>query len=349
MEINRLTGASLGFGKTLLSASYNLFLTSILTSVFNPQSPLLQALEPEPTPTRIENETRDPEKGKSFLKIRKRKSTFVRLFTAPLQLFPLFDQDNMSVIRDSFSFILLNYFCYILFWNSDDQPLPLLEHDELDLLLNRTDWDQPLSPLDINLPTDPDIITFLSSSSPISPVVLPNQPPSPSVYKILQSLTNTPIQFTDHPATSRQESRVNIFLPSLCGSNAKTQSEESHSNPSLSRRLRSNSIALGTSTQDATESLSRPNQLQRKQQISKQKRRESRYWRCKFVRRPRYPSLHYQLTNAFFFLGKLYFGIIKDRSIPFKTLFCHHRDLWYPCQLLNYSLSNDTESSCTYI
>ena len=60
MEINRLTGTSLGFGKTLLSASYNLFLTSILTSVFNPQAPLLQALEPEPMPTRIEDETRDP-------------------------------------------------------------------------------------------------------------------------------------------------------------------------------------------------------------------------------------------------------------------------------------------------
>ena len=59
MEIYRLTGASLAFGRTLLSASCNLFLTSILTSVFNPQAPLLQALEPEPTPTRIEDETRD--------------------------------------------------------------------------------------------------------------------------------------------------------------------------------------------------------------------------------------------------------------------------------------------------
>ena len=59
MEVNRLTGASLGFGKTLLSASYNLFLTSFLTSVFNPQAPLLQALEPDPTSTRRESETRD--------------------------------------------------------------------------------------------------------------------------------------------------------------------------------------------------------------------------------------------------------------------------------------------------
>ena len=60
MENNRLTGASLRFGKTLLSDSYNLFLTSILTSVFNPQAPLLPALELEPPPSRIEDATRDP-------------------------------------------------------------------------------------------------------------------------------------------------------------------------------------------------------------------------------------------------------------------------------------------------
>ena len=60
IEISRLTGASLGFGKKLLSASYNLFLTSILTSVFNPQAVHLQALELEPTPKRTENKTRDP-------------------------------------------------------------------------------------------------------------------------------------------------------------------------------------------------------------------------------------------------------------------------------------------------
>ena len=61
MEIHPLTDALLGFGKTFLIASYNLFLTSILTSVFNPQDPLLQALEPEPTrPAKVEDETRTP-------------------------------------------------------------------------------------------------------------------------------------------------------------------------------------------------------------------------------------------------------------------------------------------------
>ena len=83
MEINRLTGASLGFGKTLLSASYNLILTSILTSVSNPQASLLQALENESPPTRIEDETRDP-----LDENKKKKSTFTWLFIAPYGSFP---------------------------------------------------------------------------------------------------------------------------------------------------------------------------------------------------------------------------------------------------------------------
>ena len=201
-------------------------------------------------------------------------------------------------------------FSYILFLVSDDQPLPLLEHDELDSLQNGIDWDQPLSPLDLNSPTDTDINTLLFSSSPISPVALRNQPPNPLVDKFLHSLKNNPIQSTDHPATSRQESRFNIVLPSLFASKAysnKTQSEESQSNPSSPRRIRSKSAALRTSTQDARASLSRPNQLQRKQQSSKQKRRGSRYQRFKSVRRPRYnPYLHYQLTNAFSFWEVLF-------------------------------------------
>ena len=107
-----------------------------------------------------------------------------------------------------------------------------MEHDELDAVLNGIEWDQPLFPLDLSLPTDPDIITLLSFSSPISPVGLPNQPLNPLFDKFLQSLTNTPILFTDHPTTSRQEPRVTILLCSLCNSKAysnKTQSEESQS------------------------------------------------------------------------------------------------------------------------
>ena len=85
MEMHRLTGASLGFGKTLLSASYNLFPTSILTSVFNPQAPLLQALEPEPTPARIEDETRDPSDEKK----KKQEHLYPFVYHPTTTLFPV--------------------------------------------------------------------------------------------------------------------------------------------------------------------------------------------------------------------------------------------------------------------
>ena len=47
LEITKMTGASLGFGKTLLSASYNLFLMSVLTSMYDPRAPTLAAVEEE--------------------------------------------------------------------------------------------------------------------------------------------------------------------------------------------------------------------------------------------------------------------------------------------------------------
>ena len=45
MEIDKLTGSTLGFGKTSLSASYNIFLTSVLTSMYSPRAPALTAVE----------------------------------------------------------------------------------------------------------------------------------------------------------------------------------------------------------------------------------------------------------------------------------------------------------------
>ena len=47
LEISKKTGASLGFGKTLLSASYNFFLKSVLTSMYDPRAPTLAAVEEE--------------------------------------------------------------------------------------------------------------------------------------------------------------------------------------------------------------------------------------------------------------------------------------------------------------
>ena len=46
-EITKKTGASLGFGNTLLSAPYNIFLMSVLTSRFDPRAATLAAVEEE--------------------------------------------------------------------------------------------------------------------------------------------------------------------------------------------------------------------------------------------------------------------------------------------------------------
>ena len=45
LKITKMTGASLGFGKTFLSASYNIFLITVLTSMYDPRAPTLNAVE----------------------------------------------------------------------------------------------------------------------------------------------------------------------------------------------------------------------------------------------------------------------------------------------------------------
>ena len=40
LEIHRITGRSVNFGEVLLSATYNLFMVSILNSVYSPTKPI---------------------------------------------------------------------------------------------------------------------------------------------------------------------------------------------------------------------------------------------------------------------------------------------------------------------
>ena len=47
LEITKMTGASLGFSKTLLSASYNFFFMLVFTSMCDPREPTLAAVEEE--------------------------------------------------------------------------------------------------------------------------------------------------------------------------------------------------------------------------------------------------------------------------------------------------------------
>ena len=45
LEITKMTGGSLGFGNTLLRASFNIFLMSVLTSMYDPRAPTLAVVE----------------------------------------------------------------------------------------------------------------------------------------------------------------------------------------------------------------------------------------------------------------------------------------------------------------
>ena len=47
LEKTKMTGASLRFGKTLLGVSYNIFLMSVSTSMYDPRAPTLAAVEEE--------------------------------------------------------------------------------------------------------------------------------------------------------------------------------------------------------------------------------------------------------------------------------------------------------------
>ena len=62
MEIDKMTGSSLGFGMTLLSAYYNIFLTTVSTSMYNPRAPALAAIEHLDVGSCVENGTHELKK-----------------------------------------------------------------------------------------------------------------------------------------------------------------------------------------------------------------------------------------------------------------------------------------------
>ena len=56
MEIEKISGCTLGFGKTLLSSSCNLFLTTVLTSIYNPRAPAITTVEHMEVSRCVEND-----------------------------------------------------------------------------------------------------------------------------------------------------------------------------------------------------------------------------------------------------------------------------------------------------
>ena len=56
MEKDKLTGSTLGYDKTLLSASYNVFSTTVLTFLYSPRAPALSAVEHMDVSPCVEND-----------------------------------------------------------------------------------------------------------------------------------------------------------------------------------------------------------------------------------------------------------------------------------------------------
>ena len=62
MEKDKITGSTLGFDKTLLSASYIVFLTTVLTSMYNPRAPAVTAVEHMEVGRCVENDMHEVKK-----------------------------------------------------------------------------------------------------------------------------------------------------------------------------------------------------------------------------------------------------------------------------------------------
>ena len=73
LEITKRIGASLGFGKTFLSASYNISLILVLTSMYDPRAPTLAAAEEERKTFCNEEKLHDMRDN-----IKKRRSIFIQ-------------------------------------------------------------------------------------------------------------------------------------------------------------------------------------------------------------------------------------------------------------------------------
>ena len=85
METDKLTGSTLGFGKTLLSASYNIFSTSVLTSMYSPRAPALAAVEHMDVSACVEKDTHEVKEDAKM----KDEHLYPAMGTATLPLSPI--------------------------------------------------------------------------------------------------------------------------------------------------------------------------------------------------------------------------------------------------------------------
>ena len=151
LEKTKMTGASLGFGKTLLGASYKLFLMSVLTSMYDPGASTLAVLKKNTLCKEEElNDMREDAKKKEE-----------HLYPAPM-----FSWTKPWLETPLFKFVLIHFKAALhsIFRTCDD-CLPVLSDPEEDF--------QPVTPSDLDLPTNA-VVTFLSPIS--SPSKKPSDP-----------------------------------------------------------------------------------------------------------------------------------------------------------------------------
>ena len=177
------------------------------------------------------------------MKIRKKITISARLFTVPLRLFPCLVRITLALTLIAVFYLLIS-FCYIFL--GFRRPTTSLAGIRQIRFAAERNWLGPtLISTWFKFANGPgNIILLSSSSSPVSPIVLPDQQPNPLVDKSFQSLTDNPIQVTDNPTVPQNKSRVKILLSSLFNSQAHSnniQSKKSQSSPSSPRRQPSKS------------------------------------------------------------------------------------------------------------
>ena len=85
MEIDRVIASTLGFGNNLLSASYNIFITTVLTSMYNPRAPVQAAVEHMEVGLCVENGTHEVKKDAK----KKKEHLYPAMSTVTLPLPPV--------------------------------------------------------------------------------------------------------------------------------------------------------------------------------------------------------------------------------------------------------------------
>ena len=233
MEIKKLTGASIGFDKTLLSASYNIFVTSVLTSVFDPHAPFLAAIEQNKINPKLGGELKemrteeDPNTGDEHLYPIMNPTAFHSLSL------------SLAPVQCHFQPLTILFF----FKPTDFNTLPLLDRSELLSVLGDPDLElEPFTPACLDRTPGP-LFTFLTPiSSRVSPIVGPaidqseNQkqptsntvPVSPTFNALLYKSHPFPSCYPeseDEPRQSSSSSRRDVRPFSLHPKHFKSQSQ----------------------------------------------------------------------------------------------------------------------------